>query len=74
MGTVTSILKVIASLPVLIQAFRDLIGWLETQFGPDWNTRIEDLRRASETWQTANTRSERDNAAKEMAKAFNSRK
>jgi len=67
-------IKAIGALPEIISAFKELIGWLEIQFGPDWATRLTDLKAASTQWSSASTTKERENAAKALAAAFNSHK
>jgi hypothetical protein len=66
--------KLIMALPEIIGAIKQLIGFLEEQFGPDWPARIEDLRAASAQWKSSQSTLERENAAKALAAAFNSTK
>lgn len=67
-------LKALAALPAIFSAFKELIGWLEVQFGPDWPQRLEDLKSASVQWTAAKSTQERADAASALAKAFNSHK
>jgi hypothetical protein len=74
MTFLTSVLSAIAALPALLKGFQSLIGWLEVQFGPDWAERLKQIQTASDAWTAAKTTSERENAAKALALAFNSHK
>lgn len=69
-----AVLKAIAAFPAILSALKELGGWLETQFGPNWPERIEDLRVASDVWTKAKNAKERNHAVAEMARAFNSSK
>lgn len=70
----SEILAAIAAIPAIIQGVRDLIGFLEQEFGPNWPQRLQDLKTASQQWSAAQTTEERANAAKALAAAFNSHK
>ncbi len=74
MTALVALFNAIASIPAIIQGFTTLVSWLEEKFGPDWLARVEDLHSASLQWQAAQTETERMNAVKAMALAFNSTK
>jgi len=73
MGYVKGVLAAIAALPVIIGAVRELIGFFESKFGPDWPKRMEELRGAKELIAKAQTDKERDDAILALARAFNSK-
>lgn len=70
----TEFLAALAALPSIISAMKELIGFLEDTFGPDWAARIQDLQKASIQWTGAKTDQERIDAAKALSSAFNSHK
>lgn len=74
LGIIQSALAAIAAMPSIIRGFQSLIAFFEEKFGPDWPARLEQLRSASDQWSKAKTTQEREDAAKAMAIAFNSRK
>lgn len=74
MRYVAAALKILTAIPDVLKALKALIGWLEVQFGPDWPQRLADLQSASAKWSSAQTTKEREDAAKALAAALNSRK
>lgn len=74
MSTALSLIKILVAIPSIIGAIRDLVGWLEQQFGPNWPQRLADLQAAGKQWTDAQSTKERDDAAKALAAAFNSHK
>lgn len=73
-GAIKGGAAVVSAMPAIIKAIRDVIGWLQNEFGPDWPARLADLKAASTQWSAAQTTQERADAASAMAKAFNSSK
>lgn len=66
-------LQAVIALPDLISAFSKLVGWLETQFGPDWPKRVAEIGLAAKNWNQAKSKEEIENAVKDMARALNSK-
>ena len=73
MGILKGVLAAIAALPPIINAIRDLVGFMLDRFGPDWPKRVAELHQASLLWSNAQSEKERDDAAKALAAAFNSK-
>jgi hypothetical protein len=71
---IKEIVQFLISLPAMIKAVKGLVSWLEAEFGPNWFQRIQDIKAASEKWNSAQTEKERADAVSAMALAWNSTK
>lgn len=64
------IIQLILSLPALIKAFKSVISFFESHFGPDWVAKLNELGDANKRLETATTNEEKDAALKAIARAF----